>query len=64
MLPAFLLWQILFVIGNIMNLTDKDWLEKVTIAYRAYPYPNKEIERFINWLYEQYGIVEPSKKSD
>ena len=44
-----------------MKLNDKGWLEKVTTAYRAYPYPSKEIERFINWLYKQYGIVEPTK---
>jgi hypothetical protein len=47
-----------------MKLTDKDWLEKVTVEYREYPYPSKEIERFVKWLYEQYGIVEPGKKSD
>ena len=47
-----------------MQMTDKDWLERVSIAYRAYPYPNKDIERFVKWLYEQYGIVEPGKKSD
>ena len=44
-----------------MKLTDKDWLQKVTTAYKEYPYPSKEIERFINWLYKQYGIVEPKK---
>ena len=42
-------------------MTDKDWLEKITIAYKVYPYPSKEVERFIKWLYEQYGIVEPNK---
>ena len=45
-----------------MQLTDKDWLEKVTIAYRAYPYPNKDIEAYIHWLYKQYGIVAPEDK--
>ena len=44
------------------QLNDKDWLEKVLIAYRAYPYPNKDIELFINWLYKQYGIVKPKDK--
>jgi hypothetical protein len=44
-----------------MNMTDKDWLERVTTAYRAYPYPSKEIERFIHWIYDQYGIVEPKE---
>jgi hypothetical protein len=42
-------------------MIDKDWLERVTIAYKAYPYPNIEIERFLNWLYSQYGIVQPKK---
>jgi hypothetical protein len=45
-----------------MQMTDKDWLEKVTIAYREYQYPNKDIENFIHWLYKQYGIVEPEDK--
>jgi hypothetical protein len=44
-----------------MNLTDKDWLEKIIIAYKAYPYPSKEIERFTAWLYKQYGIVQPEQ---
>lgn len=39
-------------------LIDKDWLNKVTTAYKVYPYPNKDIETFISWLYKQYGIVE------
>jgi hypothetical protein len=43
-------------------MTDKDWLERVTIAYRAYQYPNKDIENFIHWLYNQYGIIEPKDK--
>ena len=45
---------------NIYN--DKDWLERVLVAYRAYQYPNKEIEAFISWLYQQYGIIEPKNK--
>ena len=47
-----------------MKLTDKDWLKKVTTAYQVYPYPSKEIERFIKWIYEQYGIVEPTKDKE
>ncbi len=39
-------------------MTDKDWLERIKIAYRAYPFPNKDIEAFISWMYKQYGIVE------
>jgi hypothetical protein len=44
-------------------MNDKQWLERITIAYKAYPYPNKEIEKFINWLYTQYGIVQPEKNN-
>ena len=44
-----------------MQMTDKDWLERVTIAYRAYLYPSKEIEAYIKWMYEQYGIVQPKE---
>jgi len=46
-----------------MNMIDKDWLKRVEVAYRAYPYPSKEIERFIRWLYEQYGIVQPKEEN-
>ena len=41
-----------------MQMTDKDWLERIKIAYKAYPFPNKDIETFVSWLYQQYGIVE------
>jgi hypothetical protein len=46
------------------KMIDKDWLEKVTMAYRAYPYPSKELERFIQWIYKQYGIVESVKDNN
>ena len=39
-------------------MIDKEWLERLKIAYKAYPYPNKDIETFISWIYKQYGIVE------
>lgn len=45
-------------------MIDKDWLEKVTIAYAEYKNrvgPNLPIENFIAWMYKQYGIVEPAK---
>ena len=44
-----------------MNMTDKDWLEKVSTAYKVYAKeraPSLPIEQFISWLYKQYGIVE------
>jgi hypothetical protein len=43
-------------------MTDKDWLKRITVAYQAYPYPNKDIESFISWIYKQYGIVQPKDK--
>ena len=45
-------------------MTDKDWLKRINIAYKAYPYPSKEIERFISWLYKQYGIEQPKEKNN
>ena len=39
-------------------MIDKEWLERLKIAYKAYPCPNKDIEAFISWLYKQYGIIE------
>ena len=44
-------------------MTDKDWLERVSIAYKVYPYPNLDIEKFIEWLYNQYGIVQNKEDS-
>jgi hypothetical protein len=43
-------------------MIDKDWLERISIAYKVYPFPSKEIEAFITWLYNQYGIVKPESK--
>jgi hypothetical protein len=45
-------------------MIDKNWLERIIVAYKVYPYPSKEIERFINWIYKQYGIVQPVKDKD
>jgi hypothetical protein len=47
-----------------MKMIDKDWLERITIAYRVYTEqvgPNLQIENFIDWLYQQYGIVQNKK---
>lgn len=43
-------------------MNDKEWLDKIIRAYDLYPYPSKEIEAFITWLYTQYGIVKPEKR--
>jgi len=48
-----------------MQMTDKDWLERVTIEYKVYSKevgPDLSIENFLSWLYKQYGIIEPKKK--
>jgi hypothetical protein len=45
-------------------MIDKDWLERVTIAYKEYTRqvgPSLPIEDFIAWLYKQYGIVPPNR---
>lgn len=42
-------------------MIDKDWLNRVSIAYKVYSEqvgPNLSVENFISWLYTQYGIVE------
>lgn len=46
-------------------MIDKDWLERVTIAYAEYERQvskSMPVENFISWLYKQYGIVEPTYK--
>lgn len=43
-------------------MIDKEWLERIVLAYKAYPHPNLAIEQFIQWLYKQYGISYPIKK--
>lgn len=42
-------------------MIDKEWLERVTIAYKVYSQqvgPDLPVEKFISWLYKQYGIKE------
>ena len=45
------------------KMNDKDWLAKVSLAYKVYTERAKEntpeVEAFINWLYTQYGIAKP-----
>ena len=43
-------------------MIDKDWLERISIAYKAYPYSSYQVTEFIAWLYKQYGIVPPPEK--
>jgi hypothetical protein len=44
-------------------MNDRELLDRLNIAYKVYPYPSKEIEAFISWLYKQYGIVQPENKN-
>ena len=46
-------------------MNDQQWLERITIAYKVYAKdvrPDFQIEQFIDWLYQQYGIVKPNEK--
>lgn len=45
-------------------MTDKEWLEKVKLAAQVYndqrlhrDFQAEEIEKFVEWLYKQYGVV-------
>ncbi len=52
--------------GNILFEGEFKWMRCgwPNVYDRAYPYPNKDIEKFVKWMYEQYGIAYPDKKSD
>lgn len=43
-------------------MRDKDWLEKVRVAYNIYAREcsTDNVEHFIQWLYKQYGIEFPN----
>lgn len=43
------------------SMNDKDWLDKVLIAYNVYSktYPTGTVTDFVEWLYKQYGIQLP-----
>lgn len=42
-------------------MNDRDWLDKVFVAYKEYcrQFPNEEISAsiFVKWLYQQYGVA-------
>ena len=49
-------------------MNDKEWLERITLAAKVYnegrlhrDFQAEEIEKFISWLYKQYGIVQNDK---
>lgn len=44
-----------------IRMTDKDLLERVSIAYQEYSKitgKDIHIEEFISWMYKIYGIIE------
>lgn len=44
------------------TLLDKQWLDRVHFAYtKAYPDKSAEVQKFIDWLYKQYGCVKPNE---
>jgi hypothetical protein len=50
-----------------MKINDKEWLDKVYLAYKVYSeevVEDRGVEDFIKWLYEQYGIIHPLKSID
>ena len=47
-------------------MKDKDWLDKVLLAANVYKKDiaqygshRQEIDKFVEWLYKQYGVVKP-----
>lgn len=49
-------------------MNDRDWLEKVKLAAEIYnnnrmcrDFQVDEIDKFVKWLYQQYGIVMGNK---
>lgn len=47
-------------------MNDKDWLERVSIAFKVYEEyggPQPIVSEFIKWLYAQYGIVQSTNKN-
>jgi len=48
-------------------MNDREWLEQVSLAYHVYSKqvgPNLSIERFIEWLYQQYSTLQSLDKNN
>jgi hypothetical protein len=47
-------------------MNDKDWLDKVSVAYKVYQKEfnlnSIQLNHFISWLYSQYGIIPPKDR--
>jgi hypothetical protein len=46
-------------------MNDKEWLEKVETAFRVYQREfgsQIQVSAFIDWLFQQYGIVHKKDK--
>lgn len=52
-------------------MLDKDWLERVRVSMKYYndgrlhrDFQAAEVEKFVRWLYKQYGIEFPKKDGE
>jgi hypothetical protein len=47
------------------NMIDKEWLAKVALGASVYQtqedIDSVEVDKFVAWLYKQYGIVQEEK---
>jgi len=47
-------------------MNDMNWLDRVYLAYQVYSNKYTEsdqsVEKFIQYLYQQYGIVHPEQR--
>ena len=57
---AFFIW--------IFKMNEKEWLERVRLGAKVYnegrlhrDFQAAEVDKFIKWLYEQYGVVYKSE---
>lgn len=48
-------------------MMDKEWLDKVKLASKAYEemfvHQAASVDTFVNWLYAAYGIVPPEQRA-
>lgn len=49
-------------------MNDMTWLDRVWLVYRVYSERHKKsdqtVEHFIEYLYQQYGIVHPEQRQN
>ena len=48
-------------------MNDAQWLDRVWRAYQVYcervPHVDRNIDHFVYWLYNQYGILPPTQRA-